>query len=85
MVSLPPMTVVSLAPTLDVVGARMGQTFLLFGCGILIGQPVAGLILSSTGRYLGTQAFCAAAVTVCTCGLLMARIVKAGAKVMVKA
>lgn len=79
------MTVVLLSPTLDVVGARIGQCTLLFACGILIGQPVAGQILSSTGDYLGTQASCATAVTLCMGGLLSARLTKAGPKLYVKA
>jgi hypothetical protein len=33
--------------------AYLGQCTLLFGCGLLLGQPIAGTILSSTGQYLG--------------------------------
>lgn len=78
------MTIVSLSPTLDVVGARIGMCTLIFGCGLLIGQPVAGTILGATGKYLGLEALCASAVTLCAVGMLFARLAKAGRTVKVK-
>lgn len=67
-VSLPPTTVVSLSPSLAVVGTRMGMSFAFAGFGILVGNPVAGAILKSSG-WTGLQLFCAclvgAAATVC--------------------
>jgi hypothetical protein len=78
------MTIVTLSPTLDVVGARIGQCTLLFGCGLLIGQPIAGTILSSTGRYLGTEIWCAALISAGAAGVVFARIARGGLKLTKK-
>ncbi|KZF19209.1 MFS general substrate transporter [Xylona heveae TC161] len=77
-VSLPPTTVVSLSPSLQMVGTRMGMSFCFAGLGLLIGTPVAGAILQSSG-WLGTQLFCACSVTVAVACCLVARFSKAPA------
>ena len=79
------MVVVSLTPTLDAVGARVGVVLAIMGCGLFIGQPVGGQILSSTESYLGLQALCASAVSLSTIGLVLARLSKTGLKLRVKA
>ena len=78
------MTIVALKPTLDVVGARMGMMFAILGRGLLVDDLVAGVILNSTCRYLGLEALCASAVTLCVIGLLLARLAKAGVELGVK-
>jgi predicted MFS family arabinose efflux permease len=75
-VSLPPMTVVSLTPDLQTVGTRMGMAFSTAGLGILIGNPVAGAILRQHG-WPGVQAFCATAVALGFMFSLAARLVRA--------
>lgn len=94
-VSITPMAIVTLSPTLNVVGARIGKAWntldaafvlmrtsgqctVLFGCGLLLGQPIAGTILSSTGLYLGTKIWCAALMSLGAAGVILARISKAG-------
>ncbi|CAK1357395.1 putative transporter MCH4 [Cercospora beticola] len=75
-VSLPPTTVVSLSPSLSVVGTRMGMSFSFAAFGILVGNPVAGAILKS-GGWLGLQLFCACSVTAATAVCVVARFGKA--------
>jgi MFS family permease len=77
-VSLPPTTVVSLSPSLQVVGTRMGMSFFFAGLGLLVGTPVAGAILQSYG-WLGTQLFCACCVVVAAAAMTVARLAKAPA------
>jgi predicted MFS family arabinose efflux permease len=74
-VSLPPTTVVSLSPSLAVVGMRMGMSFSFAAFGILVGTPVAGEILRA-GGWKGLQLFCAFSVTAATIACLVARIAK---------
>lgn len=82
-VSLPPTTVVSLSPSLAVVGTRMGMSFSFAAFGILVGTPVAGTILHA-GGWLGLQLFCALSVTAATIACTVARVAKTP-KVMAKA
>ncbi|KAF2767929.1 MFS general substrate transporter [Teratosphaeria nubilosa] len=74
-VSLPPTTVVSLSPSLSVVGTRMGMSFAFAGFGILVGNPVAGAILTSS-TWLGVQLFCATSVAAATTCVVVARLAK---------
>lgn len=74
-VSLPPTTVVSLTPSLQLVGTRMGMSFCFAGIGLLLGTPVAGAILTSHG-WLGLQLFCAVSVTVAAACCVVARLSK---------
>jgi len=75
-VSLPPTTVVSLSPSLSVVGTRMGMSFTFAGFGILVGNPVAGAILNS-GSWIGLQLFCAISVVTAGIACGIARFAKA--------
>ena len=77
-VSMPPPIVVSLSPSLETIGARMGMVFSIGGLGILIGNPVAGAILGSPTGYLALQAFCAACITAATIFAVAARVSKVG-------
>ncbi|EKG13701.1 Major facilitator superfamily [Macrophomina phaseolina MS6] len=74
-VSLPPTTVVSLSPSLAVVGTRMGMSFSFAGFGILIGNPVAGAILNH-GGWLGVQLYCAVCVVAAAILCVIARLTK---------
>ena len=84
-VSLPPSAIVSLTPNLGLVGTRMGMCFGITAIGVLIGTPVSGAILNSTGKYIGTQLFCGSIVLLAMVLMISARWAKYGAKVLVKA
>ena len=84
-VSLPPTTVVSLSPNLGVVGTRMGMTFPFAGFGLLVGNPVAGAILGTGTNFVGVQAFCGGTVAAAAALVLIARVFKVGAGVVVQA
>ena len=74
-VSLPPTTVVSLSPSMGVVGTRMGMSFTFAGFGLLVGNPVAGAILGR-GDWKGLQAFCGATVVLALVCMIAARLAK---------
>ena len=61
-VSLPPTALVALSPDLSVIGTRMGMCFSFAGFGLLIGNPIAGALLSSKSGFSGLEAFSGATV-----------------------
>ncbi|KAI0544079.1 major facilitator superfamily domain-containing protein [Xylaria curta] len=63
-VSLPPSALVALSPDLSVVGSRLGMSFSFAGLGLLIGNPIAGVIVSKPLGYLGQGLFVSATVLV---------------------
>jgi len=68
-VSLPAVAVVTLSPSLGVVGVRLGMTFFLTSLGLLIGAPIGGAILDH--GWAGLQAWggtCAAVAALCMLG-----------------
>lgn len=56
-VSLQPSTVVSITDDMSIVGGRLGMNTFCAACGILIGSPIAGVIVGS-GDWVGLQCFC---------------------------
>ncbi|KAK0615269.1 major facilitator superfamily domain-containing protein [Bombardia bombarda] len=72
-VSLPAPTIASLSPNMSVVGARMGTSFAVAGFGILLGSPIGGVILRSSG-WVGLQCWGAATIALSTILAIMARI-----------
>ena len=84
-VSLPPTAIVSLSPSLRVVGTRMGMSFALTSFGILIGTPVSGVLLGTSGSWAAMQAFSAATVMMATVCMVIARVAKRGYRIGVKA
>lgn len=74
-VSLPPTTVVSLSPSLGVVGTRMGMSFSFAAFGILVGNPVAGAILKS-GGWQGVQIYCGVCVIAAAACCVASRLSK---------
>jgi MFS family permease len=82
-VSLAPITTVTLSPSLDVVGARMGMVFAVASLGLLIGTPIGGAILEHS--WVGLQSWGAACIVVATFCMIGARVSKAGFKLKVKA
>ncbi|KAH9824546.1 Major Facilitator Superfamily, partial [Teratosphaeria destructans] len=56
-VSLQPSTVVSITDDMGVVGGRLGMNTFCAALGILIGNPLAGVIVGD-GSWIGLQCFC---------------------------
>ncbi|KAI0483243.1 MFS transporter, MCP family, solute carrier family 16, member 10 [Xylariaceae sp. FL0804] len=63
-VSLPPSALVALSPDLSVVGSRLGISFSFAGLGLLIGNPIAGVIVTKPHGFLGQGLFAGATVLV---------------------
>lgn len=70
--------IVSLSPSLEVIGARMGTVFSIGGLGILIGNPVAGALLNTPSGFLAPQVFCAACVSAAAIFVAITRVSKVG-------
>jgi MFS family permease len=77
-VSLTPSVIVSLSPDMSRVGVRMGMGFVVTGCSLLIGTPIAGAIVRgyTEDRWKGTIAYAAT-------GLFVSAILYAAARVVV--
>ena len=82
-VSISPPALASLSPDLNLVGTHMGMGFTCGGLGLLIGNPVAGILLDSYG-WIGPAMFCGACSILATCFVLMARLCKTGRVLIVK-
>ncbi|KAK3897794.1 major facilitator superfamily domain-containing protein [Staphylotrichum tortipilum] len=67
-VSLTPSVLVSLAPDMSRVGARMGMGFVVSGIAILVGTPIAGAILGSEEhpRWVGAILYAAFGLVLAT-------------------
>ena len=83
-ISLPAVALITLTPDMSKLGTRMGQSFFICAFGLLLGSPVSGAILNSTGSYLGLQLFGGMALLVTTIFIIWARISKVGASLRVK-
>jgi len=84
-VSLPPVAIVTLTRDMSKIGTRMGQCFFISAFGLLVGTPVSGAILKSTGQWWGVQLWSGAAILVTGSLLLWARVVVAGWRPMKRA
>lgn len=76
-VSIPPTVLVTLSPSMGVVGTRMGMCFALGGLGLLIGTPVAGQLIKQSG-FDAAIFFCGGVVALATVCMVAARVTKAG-------
>lgn len=56
-VSLQPSTVVSITDDMSIVGGRLGMNTFCAALGLLIGSPIAGVLVGD-GSWIGMQAFC---------------------------
>lgn len=62
-VTLAPVVLSSITQDLSTLGTRLGCVAVLKGISSLIGPPIAGAILDSSGSYLGVQLFTAVAMS----------------------
>jgi predicted MFS family arabinose efflux permease len=79
LVSLPSATVPSLSPDLKRIGAHMGMSLSFAGLGLLLGSPIAGVLLNlETENFLHAQVFCGVIVLISGFSYAAARIAKVG-------
>lgn len=79
-------TFVSMGPALvqqiskvDEIGMRMGTSFCFVAIAVLIGNPIAGALISrNNGEYLYLQIFCGLVMTVGSMFLIAARYIQCG-------
>jgi len=83
-VSLQPTTVVSLTADLGTVGGRMGLNTFCAALGILIGTPIAGVLVGG-GHWVGMQAFCGGTLLASAVLVVATRVAFAGTGLMRKA
>ncbi|KAG9952270.1 MFS monocarboxylate transporter-like protein, partial [Aureobasidium melanogenum] len=83
-VSLQPTTVASITEDLSTVGGRMGMNTFCASFGILIGTPIAGLLVGS-GNWVGMQVFSGATLLGAAILVIATRISITGLDVSVKA
>jgi len=74
----------SISPDLSLVGTHMGMSFSIGALGLLIGNPVAGVLLDGYG-WIGPATFCGAANVLAAAFIVAARVYKTGWRIMVKA
>lgn len=88
--SLPGPTIVSMSPTLEGLGTRMGINLFITGLGVLLGTPIAGTILHSLGgaeerrAWQGLQLWCGVSLAIATFFMLATKITRDGWRVRVK-
>lgn len=84
-ISIAPVAIVVLTKDLSKIGTRMGQSFFVCSWGLLIGTPILGEILSSTGKWIGPQLFSGLLLLGTASAFFAARTFKVGFKLAVKA
>lgn len=77
-VSLPGITVVSLSPNLNTIGIQLGMALSISGCGLLVGEPIAGALLRSQGGWTALQVWCGILLSISGLLSLTARVLKVG-------
>ncbi|EHK16893.1 uncharacterized protein TRIVIDRAFT_161984 [Trichoderma virens Gv29-8] len=83
-VSLIPVVMMTITQDLRKLGTRLGMCFALESVALLIGTPIGGIILHSTGSYLGVQLFCGSCLAACVVILLSVRLLRSGPKLVYK-
>jgi len=74
----------TLSPDMALVGTHMGMSFSIGALGLLIGNPVAGVLLDKFG-WVGPAVFCGFCNVFAFAFVLAARVKKSGWRVMIKA
>jgi len=78
-VSITPAVVASITARHEEVGTRLGMCFMIGGLGMLVGSPVAGVILDKDSpSYVGAQLFAAALMLASTLCLVASRFARSG-------
>jgi MFS family permease len=83
-VSLVPVVMMTITTDFREFGTRLGMCFALESIALLIGTPVGGAILNSTGSYLGVQLFCGSCLAACAMVLLIVRFLRSGRTLIYK-
>ncbi|OTA06213.1 MSF permease [Trichoderma parareesei] len=78
-VALGSVVLTSITPDLSRLGTRLGMVSILKGIGSLIGPPISGAILNSTGKYIGIQLLAACGIMLTSLLSLVLRLVIARA------
>lgn len=78
-VALGSVVLTSITPDMSRLGTRLGMVSILKGIGSLIGPPLSGAILKSTGDYLGIQLLAACGIMLTSLLSLVLRLVIARA------
>lgn len=82
-VSMTGPSIASLSPAMNLVGTHMGMSFSLASLGLLIGNPVAGVLLGK--GWIAPAMFCGTCNVLAAACIFTARINKVGWKLLVKA
>ena len=83
-VSMPPVVMAYMTPDVRDLGTRLGQVFAITSIGLLIGTPIGGAILNSTGSYLGVQIFTGCCLTTSAVLFATVRFVRTGPRLIAK-
>ncbi|KAK4495440.1 hypothetical protein PRZ48_013771 [Zasmidium cellare] len=84
-VSLQPSTVVSITDDLSTVGGRLGMNTFCAALGLLIGTPIAGVILEQDSSWVGLQVFCGATLLAGGALVMVTRWQRVGVEIARKA
>ncbi|KJY00507.1 MFS monocarboxylate transporter like protein [Zymoseptoria brevis] len=77
-VALSPVTIIRMTSDPELIGTRMGMSFALPSVGVLIGSPICGAILQSTGSFTTVWLFSGACLVVGTACMTGCRIAQTG-------
>ncbi|KAL4942942.1 hypothetical protein BDV06DRAFT_221701 [Aspergillus oleicola] len=75
---LPAAAVVNLSGDRSKIGARLGMTLAVVGCGVLVSNPIAGAILDGSGGWVGLIGWCGALLVASFLSLVASRTWKLG-------
>jgi hypothetical protein len=81
---LPGAGVFSISNSRDNIGARLGVVLGVVGCGVLIAEPIAGVILDGRGSWPGLAGWSGSLMFVGSAFMVAARVTRAGVAVKVK-
>lgn len=75
---LPAAGVVNLSADKSKIGARLGITLAVVGCGVLVSNPIAGAILNGRGGWVGLICWCGALLVASFVSMAASRVCKIG-------
>ena len=84
-VSLPPVVMAYMTKDVRELGTRLGMVFAVTSVGLLIGTPIGGAIVNSSGSYLGVQLFAACCLIAAASGFVIMRLLLSKGRVIAKA